>query len=106
MFCPDCRSILHPKKYKGKRTLACPSCGYVAKDPITTKITETVKEKKLLNLVDKNLEDEVLPKCEAKCEKCENKTAFYWLVQTRAGDEAETKFLKCTKCGHTWREYN
>ncbi|MEK6946569.1 MAG: transcription factor S, partial [Nanoarchaeota archaeon] len=35
-----------------------------------------------------------------------HKTAYFWLVQTRAGDEPETKFLKCEKCGHTWRDYD
>ncbi|MEK6933005.1 MAG: transcription factor S, partial [Nanoarchaeota archaeon] len=25
--------------------------------------------------------------------------------QTRAADEAETRFFKCTKCKHTIREY-
>ncbi|PJB94591.1 transcription factor S, partial [Candidatus Pacearchaeota archaeon CG_4_9_14_0_8_um_filter_35_24] len=24
---------------------------------------------------------------------------------TRAADESETKFYRCTKCDHTWREY-
>jgi len=40
-----------------------------------------------------------------ECPKCGNKEAYYWTVQTRAGDEAETKFLKCTRCKHTWRDY-
>ena len=37
--------------------------------------------------------------------KCDHKEAWFWTSQTRAGDEAETKFFKCTKCRHTWREY-
>ncbi|MBI2108536.1 transcription factor S, partial [Candidatus Woesearchaeota archaeon] len=32
--------------------------------------------------------------------------AYFWLVQTRAGDEPETKFLRCEKCSHTWRDYD
>ena len=39
------------------------------------------------------------------CTKCGNKTAYFWTAQTRSADEAETKFFKCTKCKHTWREY-
>ena len=42
----------------------------------------------------------------AECPKCGHRTAYFWLVQTRAGDEPETKFLRCEKCGHTWRDYN
>jgi DNA-directed RNA polymerase subunit M len=29
-----------------------------------------------------------------------------WQVQTRGGDEASTQFFRCTKCGHTTREYS
>ncbi|PIO07920.1 transcription factor S, partial [Candidatus Pacearchaeota archaeon CG10_big_fil_rev_8_21_14_0_10_35_219] len=31
--------------------------------------------------------------------------AYFWTMQTRAADESETKFYRCTKCDHTWREY-
>ena len=40
-----------------------------------------------------------------KCEKCDNNLVFVWQVQTRGGDEASTQFMRCTKCGHTFREY-
>ena len=43
---------------------------------------------------------------EVECPKCGNTEAYYWTIQTRSGDEAETKFHKCTKCKHTWRDYN
>ena len=48
----------------------------------------------------------VLPKIKEKCEKCGHDTAFYWTMQTRAGDEPETKLLRCEKCKHTWRDYD
>ncbi|MBS3171381.1 hypothetical protein J4449_02085 [Candidatus Woesearchaeota archaeon] len=32
-------------------------------------------------------------------------SASNWLVQTRAADEAATRFFKCVKCMHTWRAY-
>jgi DNA-directed RNA polymerase subunit M len=31
--------------------------------------------------------------------------AYFWTQQTRGADEPETRFFKCTKCSHTWREY-
>jgi DNA-directed RNA polymerase subunit M len=40
-----------------------------------------------------------------KCKKCGNEDSYFWTVQTRASDESETKFFKCTKCGHTRRDY-
>ena len=47
--------------------------------------------------------EDTLPLTDADCPKCEHEKAYYWLVQTRAGDEADTKFLKCEKCKHTSR---
>ena len=49
---------------------------------------------------------ETNPRVEADCAKCDNKEAFYWTRQTRGADEPETRFFKCTKCNHTWREYS
>ncbi|MBD3310349.1 transcription factor S, partial [Candidatus Woesearchaeota archaeon] len=46
------------------------------------------------------------PVTKAECPKCHNKEAYYWEVQTRAADEPPTKFLKCTKCKHIWRDYS
>jgi len=40
------------------------------------------------------------------CPKCGNDEAFFWTAQMRAADEAETRFFRCTKCKHTWREYS
>ena len=39
------------------------------------------------------------------CPKCKNKRAYFWTMQTRAADESETKFYKCTECKHIWRKY-
>ena len=51
-------------------------------------------------------EVDILPKTKVTCDKCGNKEAHYWTIQTRAGDEPETKFLRCTKCKYTWRDYD
>jgi DNA-directed RNA polymerase subunit M len=40
------------------------------------------------------------------CPKCSEKKVVSWMEQTRASDEPPTRFYKCTKCGHTWREYS
>ena len=39
------------------------------------------------------------------CEKCHNKEGVSWTFQPRSADEPETKFYRCTKCNHTWRDY-
>ena len=91
-----------PKGKGDKSVLGC-SCGYKSSET-NVKLTEEVKSKKdKIEVVGQ--ESETLPKTEAECPKCGNETAYYWTQQTRAADEGETKFLKCAKCEHTWREY-
>jgi len=104
MFCPKCGSVLLPKKEGSKRILVC-SCGYKSSGMEKTKITETInKRSKEVEVIEKEIE--TLPKTKAECPKCGHKEAFYWTMQTRAGDEPETKFLKCGKCSYTWRDYD
>jgi DNA-directed RNA polymerase subunit M len=47
---------------------------------------------------------QTLPTEDAECSQCGNKKAYWVLRQMRAGDEAETRIFRCTKCGNTWRE--
>jgi DNA-directed RNA polymerase subunit M len=94
-----------PKKEGNKKVLAC-SCGYKSKDTDQAMIKEEkVEQNHKIEVIDKG-ELQTLPKMEADCPKCGHKKAYFWLVQTRAADEPETKFLKCEKCGHTWRDYD
>ncbi|MBI2142225.1 transcription factor S [Candidatus Woesearchaeota archaeon] len=109
MFCPKCGTILTPKKQgnEGKARMACGKCGHVSRESdgrITEKLSKKRKAEDKVQVVEEK--ENFLPKTDADCAQCGNKEAYYWLVQTRAGDEPETKFLKCTKCGHTWRDYS
>jgi len=82
------------------------SCGYTSKAAGgAIKDEKKVKaEEAEFAVVEKDIN--TLPITKEECPKCHNKEAYYWLQQTRAGDEAETKFMRCTKCKHTWRDYN
>ncbi len=106
MFCKKCGGLLVPKTVGKKKKLVCLKCGYeVDVDKSSgTKISESLKKSKEIEIVEKNNEEN-LPITDAECPKCGNNKAYFWLVQTRASDEAETKFLKCTKCSHVWRDY-
>lgn len=106
MFCPKCGAILLPKKVDNKNAMACSSCGFTDKNPGTKLTEKSGKESGKISIIEKDVESEVLPKIDAECPKCKHTKAYYWTVQTRAGDEAETKFLKCVKCNHTWRDYD
>jgi DNA-directed RNA polymerase subunit M len=103
IFCPKCGSILKAGLHKGKTVAQC-SCGFVNRETSGT-IRETVRSK-TQNVEVVTEETNFLPKTEANCPKCGHTLAYYWMVQTRAGDEPETKFLKCEKCKCTWRDYS
>ncbi len=104
MFCPKCGSILLPRKDDRKITMACGNCRYVSQKKEKMVLHEkTTGKDQAIEIVDKK--QDILPKTNENCPKCEHKEAYYWTVQTRAADEAETRFLKCAKCDHTWRQY-
>lgn len=98
MFCPKCKSIVMPKAGK----LVC-SCGF-SKTAEPIKITESVSKKPEMQVVASE-EASINIIIDAICPKCSNKKAEYWELQTRSADEPPTRFHKCTKCKHTWREY-
>ncbi len=102
MFCPKCGSILRPKDKAGKKILYC-SCGFTkSPDGENTELKEKVEVGKKIEVME-NVE--INPKVRMTCDKCNNNVAYYWTQQTRGADEPETRFFKCTKCSHTWREY-
>jgi len=96
-----------PKKSGSNIVLVCRSCGKKkASKEKKFKICAFSGEKKgKIIIVDKKANVDVLPKTYTPCPKCENKEAHWWMQQMRAADEAPTRFFKCTKCGHVWREY-
>ncbi len=103
LFCPKCGSILKAGKQKGM--LECVKCKHILKSQGDSTLSESVTGgHKKVEIVEEEIQ--VLPKTPEECPKCKNNEAYYWLQQTRAADEAATKFLRCTKCGHTWRDYS
>lgn len=101
MFCPKCKSIMMPKVDKGKKQFVC-SCGYKqAAESVT--LTEQGKKVSEVTVVEK--ETIINPIVEAECPTCGNRKAETWDVQTRSADEPPTRFHKCIKCKHTWRDY-
>ena len=99
-FCTRCGGMILVKDNKA----ACASCGLKLKRKPKIEASEKIKIKETIAVV-KEGQDETSPVVEITCPKCKNKKAHFWTMQTRASDESETKFYKCTKCKHTWRVY-
>lgn len=104
LFCPKCGMLLMPKEDNRKTKLVC-SCGYSEIEKEDILMQETMGKAEKLEVIDAKKETNALPKIEQECPKCTNKEAYFWTVQTRAGDEGETRFFQCTKCNYRWREY-
>ncbi|MFT4312726.1 MAG: transcription factor S [Candidatus Woesearchaeota archaeon] len=106
-FCPKDGAMLVPKKDPKKGVvLSCPICAYMLPTSGDIKITQEVQSKETVEVVEQDSDQLSQSITDAVCEKCGNDKAYWWLVQTRASDEPATKFLKCTKCKHTWRDYS
>jgi len=103
-FCPKCGTVMFPKG----DCFECKNCGYtkeMTKESVSQyEVSEKVDAKETVIVTSDNIQ--TLPKTKVKCAKCGNNEAYWRLRQTRSADESETRFLRCTKCGHTWREYD
>lgn len=101
-FCPKCDLRLR----KSDSGLKCPECGYLesrdagAKRPASSE--QGVSE---FNVIDDN-EKEMRSTTKTDCPKCGHDEAAWWMIQTRSADEPSTRFYRCTKCSHTWRDYS
>ncbi len=115
-FCPKCGTRLVPKKAKSEKkeslTLTCPKCGYKKRivsekaAPKVAKIIQHNPQQQVAVISKEELKLRTLPTVRIECPKCGNNTAYVWQVQTRGADESSTQFLRCTKCGYTFREYS
>jgi DNA-directed RNA polymerase subunit M len=112
-FCPQCGSILATKAVEtgtqAMLVLTCKKCGFTNRDVSVGKVdVKTIPHdpKQMVAVIDKEKQLSTQPTIHFKCPKCNNSTVFVWLVQTRGADESSTQFLRCTNCGHTFREYS
>ncbi|TKJ27185.1 MAG: transcription factor S [Hadesarchaea archaeon B3_Hades] len=105
-FCPKCGGLMLPKQIEEGPVLVCNACGYATKEAKLEeyKVVKPAKHEEMVTVIEET--KPALPTTRAKCPKCGHGTAYWWLRQTRGADEPTTRFYRCTKCGHTWREYS
>ena len=103
MFCPECKTML----ISSAGQLKCRKCGYIRKiddaDQMKRRVERSENE---IVIVEEEGQAKTMPTIQIKCPKCENNLAIWWLRQLRAADESEVRFFRCTKCDHTWRQYD
>jgi DNA-directed RNA polymerase subunit M len=94
-----------PKQIEEGPVLVCNVCGYVTKEAKLEeyRVVKPAKREEMVTVVEKA--KPTLPTIRAKCPKCGHSTSYWWLRHTRGADEPTTRFYRCTKCDHTWREY-
>ena len=110
-FCSKCgtRLVLNRREGKKKTYLVCPKCGSEKPaDLLATppKITASKDQEQIVVIGKKEQKLQTLPTAAIECQKCGNKQAYVWQVQTRGADESSTQFFRCTKCSFTFREYS
>ncbi|MCL1970848.1 MAG: transcription factor S [Candidatus Bathyarchaeota archaeon] len=111
-FCPNCGCRLEPRKDGEQVVLACSKCDYTKQangnsrsQAKVIKVIQPTVQPFMTVVTAEESKISTLSTIKMKCEKCSNTECYVWQVQTRGGDEASTQFLRCTKCGHTFREY-
>lgn len=103
-FCSECDTMYEVDR--SNRRYVCPKCGH--EEPLEENMTiqrSRKDEDKIIVIGRKEQKLQTLPTTKAKCPKCDNGQAYWWMVQTRGIDESSTQFYRCTKCRHTWRDY-
>jgi DNA-directed RNA polymerase subunit M len=93
---------------KRKVVMLCPSCGYQTEHTREKKVVQVSSEKlEAIRVLDSEITKlKTMPTTDVECPKCGNEKAYWWLVQTRSGDEPPTIFYRCTSCSYTWRQYS
>lgn len=111
-FCKTCGTRLRFRQVKLETSsfpaLVCDKCGFYVKVERTVEkpvVSEESRES-IKVLSDEAVKFQTMPTTAAECPKCGHNTAFWWMIQTRGGDESSTQFFRCEKCGHTWRQYS
>ncbi len=102
MFCPDCGTLLRPSG--GQKVCpehGAPGGGSASDEPKIIKGASREKEVAVIEEKGAGLPEDK----NEECPECRNQGAYYYERQTRAADEATTRFYICSDCDHRWRDY-
>ena len=102
-FCKKCGGLIVIKEGQAR----CAGCNAKTDKKPKLSASEKIKPTEAIKVINEN-DENTYPIVDMVCPVCKTKKAYFWTQQTRASDESETKFYKCTnpKCQHTWRKYS
>lgn len=100
-FCWNCDAIIIGKK---QDNIICLSCGKENKLKEDINLKQKIINKEIEIIEDINASN-IHPITSMQCPKCNHNKSYFWVKQTRSGDEPETQFFKCVKCSNQWRNY-
>jgi DNA-directed RNA polymerase III subunit RPC11 len=126
LYCPFCyervRTVRHHRSGEGTHTcFQCKRCGYQYPLPQGCVWTQplhpwtTLQEKEKQRMTEQYRQDPTeqlllgpeVPGQETnqvRCERCGNRRASFYQLQTRSADEPMTTFYRCLSCGNQWRD--
>jgi transcription factor S len=99
-FCAQCKSLVYPVAGK----LQCKKCGWTSEGAAVSRVLR-VSEASGTERVIREEKLEARPQQQTTCPNCGHDKAYFHLMQTRRSDEPPTQINECTKCGHSWRDY-
>ena len=119
VYCPRCKSIMVPlrgrrNRSSGRVKLVCKNCGYTTEVDgsqlgeayrFNVKVEKSPRDKILVVTGGQLPPGAEILKGNVRCPNCGYDEVIFWLMQARSADEPMTRFYRCRRCGHTWREY-
>lgn len=101
-FCPKCQARLK----NSLSGLKCANCDYLEQAVEAGGGVDSGGADPEFNVLGDEPDAKTLPTIATDCAQCGNGEAIWWMMQTRSADEPTTRFYRCTKCRHTWRDYS
>lgn len=103
-FCDNCGSMMKTRD----GVWECTRCDYTQLRDETADFVVTAEQEDG-GVIETNdeAEERGLPTAnDVSCDECGHDEAYWYLQQTRAADESETRFFICTACENQWRGYD
>jgi len=106
LFCPHCCNLLLSELDLDGLRFYCRTCPYIFHVEHRLSERTSLSKKKVDDILGGEQAWAHTDQTEAFCEKCGNRRAYFFQMQTRSADEPMTIFFRCSNsdCKHQWKE--